>query len=61
VIASFERYGEVGSRNGEEMACTLALSGEVESSRFPALVVEFVIRDALEGRDVIVHERVAIE
>jgi len=61
VIASFKRYGEVGSGNGEELGYTLALSGQVESSRFPALVVEFVIRDALEGRDVIVHERVAME
>jgi len=49
------------SRNGNRMSHTLTLSGQVEGSRFPALVVEFVIRDALDGGGVIVYERVAIE
>ena len=39
----------------------LTISGHVESSRFSALAVELTIRDALDGGDVIVNERMVVE
>lgn len=39
----------------------LTISGHVESGRFSALAVELTIRDALDGGDVIVYERVVVE
>jgi hypothetical protein len=39
----------------------LTISGHVESGRFSALAVELTIRDALDGGDVIVYERMVVE
>jgi len=39
----------------------LTISGHVESGRFSALAVELTIRDALNGGEVIVYERVVVE
>ena len=58
-----ENWGE-GVSNGKMDSASLdalTISGQVENGRFLALVVEFVIRDALDGGDVIVYERMAIE
>ncbi|WP_442246716.1 hypothetical protein ACS0OQ_13035 [Stenotrophomonas riyadhensis] len=39
----------------------MTISGHVENSRFSALAVELTIRDALDGGDVIVNERMVVE
>ncbi|AWT15229.1 hypothetical protein DM611_13580 [Stenotrophomonas maltophilia] len=39
----------------------LAISGFVESGRFSRLMVELIVRDSIDGGDVIVHEKMVIE
>lgn len=39
----------------------LGISGFVESGRFSRLMVELIVRDSIDGGDVIVHEKVVVE
>ncbi len=49
------------SRNAEGVIHTLTLSGHIESGPISAQVVEFIVRDALDGGDVIVYERTTVQ
>ncbi|MGY5942679.1 T6SS effector BTH_I2691 family protein [Stenotrophomonas forensis] len=58
-----ENWGEGVSSGNMDYASldALTISGHLESGRFSALGVEFIIRDALDGGDVIVYERMTIQ
>jgi len=53
--------GVSGGKMDHTSLDSLAISGYVESGRFSALAVELTIRDALDGGDVIVYERMMVE
>lgn len=58
-----ENWGDGVSGGNMDYASldALTISGHIESGRFSALAVEFIIRDALDGGDVIVYERMTIQ
>lgn len=53
--------GVSGGRMDQSSLDALTISGYVESGRFSAMAVELTIRDALDGGDVIVYERMMVE
>lgn len=53
--------GVSGGKMDHTSLDALTISGYVESGRFSALAVELTIRDALDGGDVIVYERMMVE